>query len=121
MLTEPGERAGIAAARSSGMAIPSKSGGSPHRACGSTPGRQVTRQPVGRSSIGGAGDDPLEGVRRHAEAGRHADAFHARKLPQMRGLAAHDRNLRLVDPSESQDVATRHDSHDAAPTGSATG
>ena len=41
--------------------------------------------------------DPPEGVRRHAEARRHADAFDPRKLPQVRALAADDRDLRLVD------------------------
>ena len=41
--------------------------------------------------------DPPEGVRRHAEASRHVDAFDPRKLPQLRALAADDRDLRLVD------------------------
>jgi hypothetical protein len=41
--------------------------------------------------------DPPEGVRRHAEASRHADAFDPRKLPQLRALAPNDRDLRLVD------------------------
>ena len=49
--------------------------------------------------------DPPEGVRRHAEAGRHADAFDPRKLPQVRALAADDRDLRLVDLLETQHVA----------------
>ncbi len=49
--------------------------------------------------------DPPEGVRRHAEAGRHADAFDPRKLPQVRALAANDRDLRLVDLLETQHVA----------------
>ena len=41
--------------------------------------------------------DPSEGVRRHAEASRHADAFDPRQLPQLRALATNDRDLRLVD------------------------
>ena len=49
--------------------------------------------------------DPLEGVRRHAKASRHADAFDPRKLPQVRALAANDRDLRLVDLLETQHVA----------------
>ena len=51
--------------------------------------------------------DPPEGVRRHAEAGRHADAFDPRELPQVRALAADDRDLRLVDVFEIQDVVRR--------------
>ena len=49
--------------------------------------------------------DPPEGVRRHAEARRHADAFDPRELPQVRALAADDRDLRLVDLLETQHVA----------------
>ena len=49
--------------------------------------------------------DPPEGVRRHAEASRHADAFDPRELPQVRALAADDRDLRLVDLLETQHVA----------------
>ena len=49
--------------------------------------------------------DPLEGVRRHAKASRHAEAFDPRKLPQVRALAANDRDLRLVDLLETQHVA----------------
>ena len=41
--------------------------------------------------------DPPEGVRRHAEARRHADALDARELPQVRALAADERDLRPVD------------------------
>ena len=41
--------------------------------------------------------DPSEGVRRHAEASRHADAFDPRQLPQLRALATNDRDLCLVD------------------------
>ena len=41
--------------------------------------------------------DPPEGVRRHAVASRHVDAFNPRKLPQLRALAPNDRDLRLVD------------------------
>ena len=50
-------------------------------------------------------DDPPEGVRRHAEARRHADAFDARELPQVRALAADDRDLRLVDLFKTHHVA----------------
>jgi hypothetical protein len=46
--------------------------------------------------------DPPEGVRRHAEARGHADAFDPRELPQVRALAADDRDLRLVDLLETQ-------------------
>jgi len=49
--------------------------------------------------------DPLEGARRDAKASRHADAFDPRKLPQVRALAAHERDLRLVDFPEIQDIA----------------
>ena len=49
--------------------------------------------------------DPLEGVRRHAKASRHTEAFDPRKLPQVRALAANDRDLRLVDLLETQHVA----------------
>jgi hypothetical protein len=49
--------------------------------------------------------DALEGVRRHAKASRHTDAFDPRKLPQVRALAANDRNLGLVDLLEIQHVA----------------
>ena len=49
--------------------------------------------------------DPLEGVRRHAKASRHAEAFDPRKLAQVRALAANDRDLRLVDLLETQHVA----------------
>ncbi len=49
--------------------------------------------------------DPPERVRRHAEASRHADAVDPRQLPQVRALAADDRDLRLVDLLETQHVA----------------
>ena len=45
--------------------------------------------------------DPPEGVRRDAEASRHADPFDPRKLPQVRRLAADDRDLCLVDLMET--------------------
>ena len=68
--------------------------------------------------------DPLEGVRRHAKASRHADAFDPRKLPQVRALAANDRDLRLVDLLETQHVVllrhartVRHDPGLAASPG----
>ena len=41
--------------------------------------------------------DPSEGVRRHAKARRHLDAVDPRQLPQVRALAADERDLRLVD------------------------
>jgi hypothetical protein len=46
--------------------------------------------------------DPLERARRDAEARRHADAFDARKLPEVRALAADDRDLRRVDLLKAQ-------------------
>jgi hypothetical protein len=49
--------------------------------------------------------DPPERVRRHTEARRHADALDLRKLPQVRALAANDRELRLVDLLQAQHVA----------------
>ena len=59
--------------------------------------------------------DPPEGVRRHAEASRHADAFDPRKLPQVRALAANDRDLRLVDLLKTQHVLLDHrDTSEAA-------
>ena len=52
--------------------------------------------------------DPAEGVRRHAEAGRHTGANDAREFPEVRTLAADHRDLRLVDLLEPQHVAA-HD------------
>jgi hypothetical protein len=49
--------------------------------------------------------DSPEGVGRHAETSRHADAFDPRKLSQVRALAADDCDLRLVDLPEIQHVA----------------
>ena len=49
--------------------------------------------------------DPLEGVRRDAKASRHTNAFDPRELPQVRALAADDRDLRPVNLLETQDVA----------------
>jgi len=46
-----------------------------------------------------------EGVRRHAKASRHAEAFDPRKLTQVGALAANDRDLRLVNLLETQHVA----------------
>jgi hypothetical protein len=60
--------------------------------------------------------DPLERVRRHAEAGRHADAFDPRQLPEVRALAAHDRDLRLVDLLEIQNVPVHSLSPDPRPS-----
>ena len=61
--------------------------------------------------------DPPEGVRRHAEASRHADAFDPRKLPQVRALAADDRDLRLVDLLETQHVAAHPSTFPFSPSG----
>src|SRR6202035_4081361 len=52
--------------------------------------------------------DPPEGARRHAKASRHANAFDPRQLPQVRALAANERDLRLVDLLETQHVALDH-------------
>ena len=52
--------------------------------------------------------DPPEGVRRHAEAGRHADALDPRQLAQVRALAADDRDLRLVDLLQIPHVLLDH-------------
>ena len=62
--------------------------------------------------------DPPEGVRRHAEAKRHADAFEPRKLPQVRALAANDRDLCLVDLLKTQHVAVGLDGVDSLRTAS---
>lgn len=51
---------------------------------------------------------PPEGVRRHAEAVRHADAFDPRQSAQVCALAADDRDSRLVDLFEVQHVLVRH-------------
>jgi hypothetical protein len=48
--------------------------------------------------------DSSEGVGRHAEAWRHADAFDPRKLSQVGAFAADDCDLRLVDLPEIQHV-----------------
>jgi hypothetical protein len=55
--------------------------------------------------------DPPEGVRRHAKTGRHGDAFNPRKLPQVRTLAANDRDLRPIDLVETQHVFCRWTGH----------
>ena len=52
--------------------------------------------------------DPPEGVRRHAEAGRHADAVDPRQPAQVRALAADDRDLRLVDLVQTHHVLLDH-------------
>ena len=64
--------------------------------------------------------DPLEGVRRHAEASRHADAFDPRKLSQVRGLAADERNLRRVDLLEAKHVVAHSKSSGATGDGRET-
>jgi hypothetical protein len=52
--------------------------------------------------------DPPEGVRRHAKARRHPDAFDPRQLPQVRALAANDRDLHLVNLLKIQHVLLDH-------------
>ncbi len=52
--------------------------------------------------------DPPEGVRRHAEAPRHADAVDPRQRAQVRALAADDRDPRLVDLLKIQHVLLSH-------------
>jgi hypothetical protein len=52
--------------------------------------------------------DLLEGLRRHAKAGRHANAIDSRKLPQVRAFAASERDLRLVDLFKPQHEALNH-------------
>ena len=49
--------------------------------------------------------DPPEGVRRHAEPGRHADAVDPGQLSQVRALAADERDLRRVDLLEPHHVS----------------
>ena len=66
--------------------------------------RLQARQPIERMGDRVLPPDPPEGVRRNAKAGRHMDAFDPRKLPQMRALAADDRDLRLIDLLEIQNV-----------------
>ena len=68
--------------------------------------RVQARQPV-ESFVDGRRfrHDPPEGVRRYAEASRHANAFDPRKLPEVRALAANDCDLRLVDVLETHLVA----------------
>src|SRR5208282_6430615 len=52
--------------------------------------------------------DPPEGVRRHAKASRHADAVDPRQRPQVRALAANDRDLHLVNLLKTQYVLLAH-------------
>jgi hypothetical protein len=54
------------------------------------------------------GHDPPEGVRRDAEAGRHVDAVDPGQRPEMRALAADDRDLALVDLGETPHVPLGH-------------
>ncbi len=61
--------------------------------------------------------DPPEGIRRHAEAGRHVDAFDPRKLPQVRALATNDRDLAPVDLLETQHVAAHKLTFPFSPSG----
>ena len=65
--------------------------------------------------------DPPEGVRRHAEAVRHADALDPRQPAQVRALAADDRDLRLVNLLKIQHVLLSHcDTHDRDRTAGST-
>src|SRR5205807_6085831 len=64
--------------------------------------RQPTQPMVKRWRI--LRDSP-KGVRCHAKASRHPDAFDPRKLSQVRALAADDCNLCLVDLLETEHVA----------------
>ena len=59
--------------------------------------------------------DPPEGARRHAKASRHADAVDPRQRPQVRALAANDRDLHLVNLLKTQHVLLAHrDTSEAA-------
>ena len=94
----------IASARSSGMAISSIvrriSALSVPIASPSSGLRRDSRS-IRSSTYGRFRHDPPEGLRRHAEAGRHADAFDPRELPQVRALATNDCDLRPVDLLET--------------------
>ena len=65
---------------------------------------------------GRRGHDPPEGVRRHAKAGRDANALDSPKLAQPRPLSADDRSLRLVDLLETQHVAAHPSTFPANPS-----
>ena len=108
----------IAAARSSGMAIRFE-GPADLRAQRAdrlpvvrVQARQLVEPIVDRRRVR---HDPPEGVRRHAEASRHVDAFDPRKLPQLRALAPNDRDLRLVDLLQIQHVAVGREGHRHTP------
>ena len=62
-------------------------------------------------------DNPPEGIRRDAEAGRHADALDPEELPKVRSLATNDRDLAPVDLLQIQHVAAHgvHCQHVRAP------
>ncbi len=65
-----------------------------------------------------ARDGSPEGVRRHAEPGRHDDAIDARELAELRALAADDPELSTVDLLQSQHVGASGNplrAHRAAP------
>ena len=62
--------------------------------------RQPIEQVVDRRRVR---HDAPEGVRRHAEAGRHVDAVDPRELAQVGALAADDGDLRPVDLLEPQE------------------
>ena len=76
--------------------------------------RQPTEQFVDRRRFR---HDPPEGIRRHAEASRHADAFDPRKLPEVRALATDGRDLRLVDLLEIQHVVAHPSTFPFSPLG----
>jgi hypothetical protein len=108
LIAEPGERAGDRRRQIVGD-------GDPFDGSADLRAERADRLPVVRLQIGQPIEpivdrrrfrqDPLEGARRDAKALRHADAFDPRKLPQVRALAADDRELCLVDLLETQHVA----------------
>ncbi len=61
-------------------------------------------------------DSPV-GVRRHAEASRHPDAFDLGQLSEVRTLAADDGDLRLVDVPEIEHVAAHPFTFPSSPSG----
>jgi hypothetical protein len=108
LLAEPGERAGDRPGHVGGDSDPLE--GLPDRRAARADRLPVVgvqaRQPVElvvdrRRVLDGS----PEGVGRHAEAGRHADALDPRQLAQVHALAADDRDLRPVDLPEIEQVA----------------
>src|SRR4051812_37484882 len=60
-------------------------------------------------------NDSPEGIGRHAKADRYTNAFNPRELPDVRALAAHERDVRSVDLLDIQHVTIRAHPHVAAP------